>query len=46
MTLSKMCIRDRDNIPGLIIVTVIYVICFVFAVKTSKERANALKEEN
>ena len=36
----------RDNIPGLIIVTVIYVICFVFAVKTSKERANALKEEN
>lgn len=35
----------RDNIPGLIIVTVIYAICMLFAIKTSKDRAKKLKEE-
>lgn len=36
----------RDNVPGLIAITVIYAICFVFAVKTSKQRAQELKEQD
>ncbi len=35
----------RDNIPGLIAVAVIYGICMLFAVKTSKDRSKKLKEE-
>lgn len=39
-------IFTRDNIPGMLIVGGIYVLCLVFAVRTSKQRAKALKEEN
>ncbi len=35
----------RDNMTGLIVVAVIYAICMAFAVKTSKDRARKLKEE-
>ena len=35
----------RDNIPGLIGVAVKYGICMLFAIKTSKDRAKKLKEE-
>ncbi len=33
----------RDNIPGLIVISVIYGVCMVFAVATSKKRAAELK---
>lgn len=36
----------RDNIAGLITIAVIYAVCLVFAVRTSKQRAKALEEEN
>lgn len=35
----------RDNITGLAIITVIYAVCMLFAVKTSKDRAQKLREE-
>lgn len=39
-------IFTRDNIPGMLIVGIIYAICLVFAVKTSKQRAKELNEMN
>lgn len=35
----------RDNLMGTAVVAVIYIICLLFAVKTSKDRARKLKEE-
>ena len=39
-------IFTRDNVPGMLIVGGIYAVCLIFAVRTSKQRAKALKEEN
>lgn len=33
----------RDNIPGMIIIAVIYIVCLGFAVRCSKKRAEQLK---
>ncbi|MGM9536536.1 MAG: PTS galactitol transporter subunit IIC, partial [Intestinibacter sp.] len=35
----------RDNLMGTVVIAVIYIICLLFAVKTSKDRARKLKEE-
>lgn len=35
----------RDNITGLAIIAVIYAACMLFAIKTSKDRAQKLREE-
>lgn len=35
----------RDNITGLAVIAVIYAICMLFAIKTSKDRAKKLREE-
>lgn len=35
----------RDNITGLAVIAVIYTVCMLFAIKTSKDRAKKLREE-
>lgn len=38
-------IFTRENLAGLAMIAVIYAICLVFTVRTSKARAAALKED-
>jgi PTS system galactitol-specific IIC component len=38
-------ILTRENITGLAVIAIIYVICFIFAINNSKKRAAALREE-
>ena len=41
---TQLC--TRENIVGLVVIAVVYIICTIFAIRCSKKRAAALKEEN
>lgn len=40
---TQLC--SRENMTGFAVIAVIYAVCIVFAVRCSKKRAAALKEE-
>lgn len=41
---TQLC--TRENIVGLVVIAVVYIVCTIFAIRCSKKRAAALKEEN
>lgn len=41
---TQLC--TKENIVGLVVIAVVYIICTIFAIRCSKKRAAALKEEN